>query len=122
MAMILLVFDDRGQNPLLCELLEKLGHHCIGVHTGECALRILQTQRPDLVVLDFMTPDIDGLEFLRRIHAERGAAAPPVIMFSEIADPGFGRYVISRGANDYWIRGTMDLTRLNDMIALHLGS
>jgi hypothetical protein len=43
-------------------------------------------------------------------------------MFSEIADPGFRTYAISRGANDYWIKGAMDLTRLNDMIASHVRS
>lgn len=122
MASILVVFNSERENPLLCGLLEKLGHHCLGVHTGEGALRILQTRRPDLVVLDFMTPDVDGLEVLRRIRAQPRAAALPVIMFSEIADPAFGRYVISRGANDYWIKGAMDLTRLNEMIAAHVGS
>ena len=122
MATILLVYDDERENPLLCGLLEKLGHHCLGVHTGKGALRILQTQHPDLVILDFMTPDIDGLEVLRRIRSERGTARLPVIMFSEIADSGFRRYAISRGANDYWIKGAMDLTRLNEMIDAHVGS
>jgi len=125
MATILLVYDDKGGNPLLCGLLEHLGHRCLGVYTGEEALRILQSQDPglpDLVVLNFMTPDIDGLEVLRRIRSERGTAGPPVIMFSEIADPAFRGYVMSRGASDYWIKGAMDLTRLNEMIAAHLQS
>jgi DNA-binding response OmpR family regulator len=120
MARILLVCDDERENPLLCGLIEEFGHHCLGVFTGEGALRLLPTGNPDLVILDFMTPDMDGLELLRRIRSERGAAAPPVIMFSEVADRRFGRYLISQGANNYWIKGAMDLTRLNDMIAAHL--
>jgi DNA-binding response OmpR family regulator len=122
MARILLVFDDDRENPLLCGLLERLGHECVGVFTGEGALRILQTRLADLVVLDFMLPDIDGLEVLRRIRSESGTAGPPVILFSGIAAPEFRKYAISRGANDYWIKGAMDLTRLNEMIAAHLGS
>ena len=66
-----------------------------------------------------MIADIDGLEVLRRIVRKAALPAPPVIMISEIADPGFARYVTSRGANDYWIKGAMDLARLNDMIAVH---
>jgi DNA-binding response OmpR family regulator len=120
MATILLVYDDTRANPLLCGLLEERGHHCVGVYSGEGALRILQTQDPDLVILHFMTPDIDGLEVLRRIRSERGTARTPVIMFSEIADPTFRSYVMSRGANDYWVNGAMDLTRLNEMIAAHV--
>src|SRR5947209_13650912 len=116
MARILLVLGDERENPLLCGLLEQLGHECVGVYGGGGALHILRTGRPDLVVLDFMTPDIDGLEVLRRIRAKRRTATLPVIMFSEIADPGFRRYAISRGANDYWVKGAMDLMRLNDMI------
>ena len=116
------MFDNERENPLLCGLLEQHGHECLGVYTGEGALSILRTQLPDLVILDFMTPDIDGLEVLRRIRAKRGAAGPPVIMFSEIADPGFRKYAISRGANDYWIKGAMDLTRLYEMIAAHIES
>ena len=122
MAKILLVFHDERENPLLCRLLEQLGHECLGVYSGEGALRILQARHPDLVILDFMTPDIDGLEVLRRIRSERGTAAPPVIMFSEIADPAFRAYVMSRGANDYWVKGAMDLTRLNEMVAAHVRS
>lgn len=121
MAKILLVFDDERENPLLCGLLQKLGHDCVGVYSGQAALRLVQQQRPDLVLLDFMTPDIDGLEVLRRIRSERcRSAAPPVIMFSEIADPGFRRYAIRRGAADYWIKGAMDFTRLKEMIAAHI--
>ena len=120
MATVLLVYDEARGNPLLCRLLEQVGHQCVGVYTGEAALRILQIQGPpDLILLDFMTPDIDGLEVLRRIRAERATAGPPVIMFSEIADPNFRRYVMSRGANDYWVKGAMDLTRLIEMISRH---
>lgn len=117
MAKIVLVYNDERENPLLCRLLEQLGHQCVGLYTGEEALSALPAQDPDLVVLHFMTPGLDGLEVLRRIRVGRGGAALPVIMFSEIADPAFRNYVMGRGANDYWIKGAMDLARLDQMIA-----
>jgi DNA-binding response OmpR family regulator len=122
MAQILLAFDDEAENPLLCELLERLGHRCIGVRTGEGALSLLPTQRPDLILLGLMLPDIDGLEVLRRIRANPDTAGLPVIMFSGIGDSEFAKLLRKRGASDYWIKGAMDLIRLNEMIAMQVGS
>ena len=44
MAKVLLVLSDDRESRLLCGMLEKLGHHCLGVYTGEGALHLLQTQ------------------------------------------------------------------------------
>lgn len=122
MAKILLVLDEPLENPLLCELLDALGHQCLAVCSGEGALRALETAEVEMVILDFMTPDMDGFEVLRRIRTQFGPHGPPVVLFSEIAEPRFRRCAIRRGAVDYWIKGVMDLKRLNEMVTAHAAS
>jgi CheY-like chemotaxis protein len=112
-----LAFEEQGESPLLSGLLEQLGHECLIVHTGEGVLQLLHSQHPDVVILYFMMADIDGIEVLRRIRARPGMSGLPIIMFSGIGDPAFGKYLISRGASDYWVQGAMDLSRLHAMIA-----
>jgi len=65
---ILIVDDQFGIRALLQEVLHKEGYVVFQAPNGQVALELVQTQAPDLVLLDMKIPGMDGLEILRNIR------------------------------------------------------
>ena len=83
---ILVVDDDRLIRTLLTELMmKKPGRHVKAVASGAEALAYLDVVRPDLIVLDVLIPDIDGITLFRRIHHRPVLAAVPVLFVSSLS-------------------------------------
>ena len=120
MATVLVVDDHKDANDVLCRLLRLQGHKTGSAFTGEEALAALLIDRPDLVILDFMMPGMDGIETLRHIRADPRTAALPVIMYTAVADPNFQSHAIQKGANAYFAKGSMDFAKLSDMIVAYV--
>jgi two-component system phosphate regulon response regulator PhoB len=98
---ILVVEDEEDIRELLKYNLEKEGYQVFGAATGEKALQAVRHRRPDLLLLDLMLPDIDGLEVCRRIRGEAQTQHLPIIMLTakgEEADIVTG---LELGADDY---------------------
>jgi two-component system, OmpR family, alkaline phosphatase synthesis response regulator PhoP len=98
---ILVVDDERDIRELLDYNLRKEGYEVTCVSTGEDALASVRARRPDLIVLDLMLPGVDGLEVCRRLQADAGTRAIPIVMLTakgEEADVVTG---LELGAADY---------------------
>jgi len=98
MSVILLVEDAKELAQLVLQELETNGYTVQHAANGETALELFQRGAPDLVILDWMLPRLDGLELLRRI---RQISAVPVLMLTarkEETDRVIGLEV---GADDY---------------------
>ena len=117
---VLVVDDDMGSGRLLALLIRHLGHAAEHVESGGKALEYLANCKPDLVILDVMMPDIDGLEVLRRMRQDPSTAGVPVVMFSAMADPQCRQSARDRGANDYWIKASLDFRALEQRLASYL--
>jgi CheY-like chemotaxis protein len=109
---VLIVDDDLGTGRLLALLIQHIGHQAAFVDNGHKALEYLEHHRPDLVIMDIMMPEIDGLEVLRRVREDPRTADLPVVMFSALNDPNFCQAVRERGANDYWVKASLDFHSL----------
>ncbi len=64
---ILLVDDDEDIRTIIKDRLEKLGYHVLTAGNGQEALRSIDTQEPDVVILDLQMPVMDGMEVIRRL-------------------------------------------------------
>jgi len=98
MTTILFVEDSRNLAQMVIRDLESNGYHVQHAADGAAALRMFQQSIPDLVILDWMLPKLDGLEVLRCI---RQSSAVPVLMLTarrEETDRVIGLEV---GADDY---------------------
>jgi DNA-binding response OmpR family regulator len=98
MTTILLVEDEIKLARVISHELEKFGFHVLQAYDGLNALRLCELHKPDLILLDWMIPALDGLEVLRRL---RQASPIPVLMLtarSEEADRVIG---LELGADDY---------------------
>jgi adenylate cyclase len=98
---ILVVDDDPVNRRLLARTLETLGHDVVTATDGREALDALRAQEFDIVLLDIVMPELDGMAVLERIKADEVLRATPVIMISALED--FDRVVrcIELGAEDY---------------------
>src|SRR4051812_26996608 len=98
MSRILVVEDEVDLNELIARQLRQDGHEIVQAFDGEQGLAAVERDRPDLVVLDWMLPKLDGLVVCRRIR-ERHVV--PILMLTargEEADIVLGLEV---GADDY---------------------
>ena len=98
---ILVVDDDPAIARLVRAYLEQAGFRAICAHDGATALRTLRTERPDLLVLDLMLPDRDGLEIARALRADPATAALPIIMLTARVDDTDRIVGLELGADDY---------------------
>ncbi|MFF5996910.1 response regulator transcription factor [Lysinibacillus sp. KU-BSD001] len=95
---ILIVEDDHDISNMIHETLEKNGFTVSAVFDGEAALKIVDTQNFDLILLDLMLPKIDGIECLKLIRTK--STIPILIMSAkgEAVDKALG---LGFGADDY---------------------
>ncbi len=85
---ILLADDDRDIVELLRLRLEGAGYQVVAVGGGEAALENVQRYRPDLVIVDVLLPDMNGLDVLRGLKGDPSVADIPVLIFSVVEDDG----------------------------------
>jgi len=95
---ILAVDDDRNNLKMVAFLLGEDGFEVITADNGQTALELVDTQHPDLVILDVMMPHMDGLEVCRRI---RQTMDVPIIILSAKGEPSDKVQGLELGADDY---------------------
>jgi DNA-binding response OmpR family regulator len=101
---VLVVEDEPDIRDLLAFHLERGGYQVTRAATGPEALRQLRAAPPDLVILDLMLPEMDGLEVCRRLRAEPATAALPVIMLTAKGDEVDRVVGLELGADDYVVK------------------
>ena len=104
MKKIVLIEDDVDLYALVQYNLEKEGFQVSGLQTGKGALDLCRREHPDLVILDVMLPDSDGLEICKGIRANPELATTPVIFLTARASETDRIVGLELGANDYIVK------------------
>ena len=68
-ANILVVEDDLSNRDLICRMLRKEGHRVVEAGDGAIALKIVEMLQFDLVITDFVMPNLNGLNFVEELHS-----------------------------------------------------
>lgn len=100
-APILVVDDDEGNRDVLSRRLNMMGYTVAQATNGREALEMLTAQSFDLVLLDVMMPEVDGIEVLRQMKASEQLRDIPVLMISALSDIDSVTKCIEMGAEDY---------------------
>jgi len=79
---ILVVDDERHIVRLVQVNLERAGHQVVSAFDGMEALKKVESEKPDLIVLDVMMPRMDGFEVLKRLKAGEKTKDIPVVMLT----------------------------------------
>lgn len=98
---IFVVEDDPDIAELVCRYLDKAGYLTTHVVSGREAIDAVRAKPPDLMVLDLMLPEVDGLEVCRVLRANERTAAVPIIMLTARADESERIVGLEVGADDY---------------------
>ena len=104
MKKIMLIEDDADLFALLKYNLEREGFQMVGAQTGKGAVELCRRERPDLVILDIMLPDSDGLDICKGIRSHPELAAVPVIFLTARASETDRIVGLELGANDYIVK------------------
>lgn len=95
---ILVVDDEKPISDIIKFNLEKEGYEVVVAYDGEEALEKVESEQPDLIVLDLMLPKIDGLEVAKRVRAKH---TTPIIMVTA-KDSELDKVLgLELGADDY---------------------
>src|ERR1700743_1443415 len=104
MKKILVIEDDADLFSLLKYNLEKEGFSLSGLQTGKGAVDLCRQVRPDLILLDIMLPDSDGLDICKGIRKDPDMAAIPIIFLTARASETDRIVGLELGANDYVVK------------------
>lgn len=98
----ILVVDDLPANlGLLFDALTQAGHRVLVAESGESALAQLQHETPDLILLDYMLPGMDGIEVCKRIKARPECADLPILFLTAVNELDDKVRALDAGAVDY---------------------
>jgi adenylate cyclase len=98
---VLVVDDDRVNRMLLTSSLERQGHRVLCAENGVEALRVLRDDPCDVVLLDIVMPELDGVSVLQHVKSDPVLRDVPVIMISGVEDTDSVVQCIEIGADDY---------------------
>jgi two-component system phosphate regulon response regulator PhoB len=104
MKKIVLIEDDTDLYNLVQYNLDKEGFQVVGSQSGKGALDLCRREHPDLVILDIMLPDSDGLEICKGIRSNTDLANTPVIFLTARASETDRIVGLELGANDYIVK------------------
>ena len=104
MTKILIVDDNEANRNVLHDFVSAIGHTPILAENGFVALNYIQTQLPDLILLDILMPNMDGYEVLDKLKQRVTLRHTPVIMISAVEEMESVVRCIKLGADDYLVK------------------
>jgi CheY-like chemotaxis protein len=117
----ILLVDDSASSRLMHRILisQKTGYDVICAKDGAEALKVLASDKPDLILMDVMMPVMDGLEVCRRIRQNERTRAVPVILLTFKTDPDSVKVGFESGCNEY-LRKPVEESQLLNVLRNYL--
>jgi len=103
-ATVLIVDDTTANLGVMVEVLESEGYRVLVAHDGGDGIRCAETEQPDLVLLDIMMPDMDGVAVCKRLKADAATRHIPVIFMTALDDVQDKIAGFAAGAVDYVVK------------------
>lgn len=103
-ARVLVVDDDSRSLKLMTIVLGSAGYRVVTMQDAARALEEFRDLRPDAVLVDFLMPGIDGLEFCRRARGTPDVGEPVLVLFTAMASDETRRQALAAGADDVFVK------------------
>lgn len=104
MSRILIVEDEPDVLLLLENRVRGAGHDVQSASDGERGLELALAEEPDLIILDWMMPKLDGIEVLERLRADEVGGGIKVLMLTARSQQNDVDRAFAAGANDYIVK------------------
>src|SRR5207247_1481131 len=116
LARVLIVDDSVEDRQLYQRLLGQDQWEFLEAKTGQDGLALFREHRPDCVLLDYLLPDLDGLEFLAHLSETTGARQVPVIMLTVQGNESVVAQAFKHGVEDCLTKNDLSAERLRRAI------
>ena len=116
MKKILFIEDESVLHKTIGEVLTQQGYEMISALDGEIGLRLAQTKKPDLILLDLILPKIDGFGVLKQLKADEKTKDIPVIVLTNLEGMQDVERAIKMGANTYLVKSNYNLEEVVEKI------
>lgn len=124
-AVVILIVEDNARNlKLVRDVLQHRGYRTLEATTASEGLRIAQDEHPDLVLMDFQLPDMNGIDAFRRLRQDSRTESIPVIAVSASVMPEERSRIVASGFDGFQakpIRVTQFLANVAEVLARHEG-
>lgn len=98
---VLIIEDEADAAELFAEMMRVSGFRVLKTSSSTPALSLITTEKPDIIILDIMMPDVSGLDILRQIRHDTELADIPVVVVSAKSMPADIRIGMEAGASTY---------------------
>ena len=112
MSRILMVDDSPTEIAVAKKLLEGKGHTVITANNGAEGVEMAKTEKPDLILMDIVMPDMNGFKATRQISKDPETASIPVIMMSSKDQETDMEWARRQGATEYLVKPADEATLL----------
>lgn len=119
---ILLVEDDKDLIEMYETKFKMEGFEIHKAVNGAEALELVQSVKPDIVMLDIVMPEVDGFQVLRSLKADPASKDLPVILLTNLGQEGDIQKGIDLGATDYLIKANFTPNEVVEKVRKALGS
>jgi DNA-binding response OmpR family regulator len=113
---ILIIEDDDFLRSLAVTKLEKEAFTVSMAANGQEGVALVQTEIPDLIILDLMLPIMSGFDVLKSLKADAATKNIKVIVFSNLGEESDIKTCLDLGANDYLVKANFTLDELVEKI------
>ncbi len=117
---ILLVEDDRYINRAYNDGLSRAGFDVRVAHDGKEALQKIKEDKPDIILLDVLMPNMNGLEMLEEIRMDKSLAHTPVIVLSNLSQGTDVEKAKVLGVVEYLIKSDLSMEDVIEKVKFHL--
>jgi CheY-like chemotaxis protein len=98
---VMLIEDEQELVDLMKMRLEASGYETLAAYDGEEGLKIIEKNRPDLVLLDILMPKLDGFAVCRKLKAEEKTKNIPIVVVSASGGKDLPKRCLDAGADDF---------------------
>ncbi len=98
---VMIIEDEPDAAELFAEMMRLNGYRVLKTYSGTPAMALLAEEKPDLIILDIVMPDVSGIEVLHYVRAHAELASTPVVVVSARATPSDITAGIQAGASVY---------------------
>ena len=120
MSTVLVVEDSPVAREVVMKILQREGYDVIGAANGVEALDCLHAQIPDLMLLDVMMPEKDGMTLLQEMREEPQYKELPVILLTALSDEGRMQKARELGVREYLVKTRFSYDELVDQVGKHV--
>lgn len=115
---VVVIEDEPEAAELFSEMMRVSGFHVVKLSSSTPAMETIFREKPDVVILDVMMPDVSGLEVLRYMRREPSLQAIPVVVVSAKGMPADIRVALDAGASLYLTKpvGFLDLKQAVEQV------